>query len=77
MPLKTKKEPDKQHKVPLARLNVVSIMFQMVSWWFDRFLRNEIAPPCIMLKQTSDPCPGLAIRFPVPYTLLYGIVVLP
>ena len=32
--------------------------------------RNEISPPCIMLKQTSDPCPGLAIRFPFPYTSL-------
>lgn len=33
-------------------------------------LRNEISPPCIMLKQTNDPCPGLAMRFPFPYTSL-------
>lgn len=37
-----------------------------VSW-------NEISPPCIMLRQTSDPCPGLAIRFPVPYTSLMDV----
>ena len=30
-----------------------------------------------MLKQTCDPCPGLAVRFPVPYTFLMGLAVLP
>jgi hypothetical protein len=41
------------------------------------FLQNEISPPCIMLKQTCDPCPGLAVRFPFPYTFLVGLAVLP
>lgn len=63
--------------MPLARLNVISIIFQMVSWWFDRFFLNEISPPCIMLKQTLDPCPGLTVRFPTPYTFLTGFAVLP
>jgi hypothetical protein len=30
-----------------------------------------------MLKQTSDLCPGLDIRFPGPYTSLTGLSVLP
>jgi len=38
---------------------------------------NETIPPCIMLKQTNDPCPGLTVRFPSPYTFLMETVVLP
>lgn len=77
MPPETKKRAwQAAQKVPLARLNVISAMFQAVSWRFDRFW-NEISPPCIVLRQTSDPCPGLAIRFPVPYTLLMGVPYLP
>ena len=30
-----------------------------------------------MLKQTNDPCPGLTVRFPIPYTFLTGFAVLP
>jgi len=30
-----------------------------------------------MLKQTNDPCPDLAIRFPIPYTFLMKLAVLP
>lgn len=36
------------------------------------FFQNETIPPCIMLKQTNDPCPGLTVRFPSPYTFSYG-----
>ena len=46
-------------------------------WRADPCLRNETAPPCIMLKQTSDPCPGLASRFPGPHTFPAGRAVLP
>ena len=30
-----------------------------------------------MLKQTNDPCLGLAVRFPVPHTFLVGLAVFP
>lgn len=46
-------------------------------WRADPCLRNETVPPCIMLKQTSDPCPGLASRFPGPHTFPAGRDVLP
>lgn len=39
--------------------------------------RNAISPPCIMLKQTSDPCPGLAMRFPFPYTSFTELPLMP
>ena len=50
---------------------------QVVSWRIDCCGWNEISPPCIMRKQTSDPCPGLDIRFPSPHTFLAGLFVLP
>lgn len=63
--------------VPLVRLNVVSTMFQVASWKFDHNSWNEIALPCIMLKQTNDPCPSLDVRFPNLYTFLTDLAVLP
>ena len=63
--------------MPLARLNVVSTVFsggimedRSCGW-------NEISPPCIMRKQTSDPCPGLDIRFPSPHTFPADLFILP
>lgn len=42
-------------KVPLARLNVVSAIFQTVSWRFDPLWWNETSPPCIMLSTNVHP----------------------
>ena len=63
--------------MPLVRLNIISIIFQMVSWWFDRFYMNEISPPCIRLRQTPYRFPGFAVRCPSSYTFLMRAVVLP
>ena len=63
--------------MPLARLNVVSTIFRVVSWRFDRYLRNEIAPPRIMHKQTRAPVSRLRCPLPVLIYIPYEAVVLP
>jgi len=60
-------------KVPLARLNVVSAIFRAVSWWLDRFLGMKSPHRASCSGKRANPCPGLAIRFPVPYTFLTGL----
>ena len=56
MPQQTKKEPSRAaQKVPLARLNVISAIFQAVSWRFGPLWWNETSPPCIMLSTNVHP----------------------
>ena len=73
------KEPDKQHKSAACQAwcHIHFSIMKVAYWRADPCLRNETVPPCIMLKQTSDPCPGLASRFPGPHTFPAGRAVLP
>ena len=41
--------------MPLARLNVISAIFQAVSWRFGPLWWNETSPPCIMLSTNVHP----------------------
>ena len=76
---KTEKEPHKQNKSAAcqAQFHIHFSEMKVAYWKADPGLRNEPVPPCIMLNQTSDPCPGLASRFPGPHTFPAGRAVLP
>lgn len=64
--------------MPLARLNVVSAIFQAVSWRFDS-LWSEWNLPTVhhALNKRPPRFPSFAVRFPSPYTSLIGTAVLP
>lgn len=77
MPLQTRKSLAGSTKsaVCQAQYRLHHIPDGIMAVW--PFFQNETIPLCIMLKQTNDPCPGLTVRFPSPYTFLMETVVLP
>nr|DAY58792.1 MAG TPA: hypothetical protein [Caudoviricetes sp.] len=67
---KDKKSLTSSTKVPLVRLNVVSALFQTVSWRFDRFFRMKSPrrASCSNKRATGFPASLSVARFHIhPY----------